>query len=345
MCRGLLPSLALSLLALLGGGCDLFLESPPDPQVAVVSSEGVVRVLQIDDGLIEVAWAADVSPGSVATVRRAGESLLVASGTGLSQFKTADGESQWPRVELPSDILNLAYSGTDRVFTIGFNEVVGFDLGSGGPLWSRSLLDDLLSVSDRAIAASPNGLALGGDPTRVLDTESGIVLAESAGGGSGVSAVTLEGEFLLVGDDQGMQALDSDSLDVVWVSEVGIPVDRFVVGAGGLLVSSLGAGLVLLDPANGDVLASAQAGEVFREVVAQGDLFFAARSDGTLLAFDADLSEVWRAVRDVDFGGLSVSRGSVYYAQGSGVEALNTATGDSMWTRDFDGSMVGLLGL
>jgi outer membrane protein assembly factor BamB len=325
-------------------GCDL-IEPPPTPQVAVVSSGGEVRVLAGDDSAVEIAWTGDVSPSNSASLQVAGDRLFVASALGLSEFGMSDGLSRWPRIELPSDILNLAHSGTDRVFAIGFNELTGVDAQLGGVLWSRSLLDDLSGVSDSAIAASPDALALGGEPTRLLDTESGIVLSEAAFDAGAVSAIAYTDDALLVGNALGIQALDRGSLGAVWVSATAAPVDRFVVAGAGLLLSSLGEGLTLLDPANGQVLAVAEPGEVFRAVAAAGDLFFAVRSDGILLALDSSLDEVWRIEATPDFGGLSVSGGNVYYATGSGLEALSAAAGDYLWGRDFEGSVIGLLAL
>jgi hypothetical protein len=302
-------------------------------------------MLSGDDALVEVAWTAEVLPSGLATVRVAGDDILIASASGLSQFSTSSGTSRWPRIQLPSDVLNLAYSGTDRLFSIGFNELAGVDLGSGGLLWSRSLLDDLLDVSDRAIAANSDRLAVGGLPVRLLDTESGIVLTEGSGGVVMSSAVSYAGAALLVGDDDGVRALDTSSLAPLWSTDAVVLVDRFAVSAGGVLVSTLGEGLFLLDLDSGDLLASAEIGEVFRDVAASGDLFLAARSDGTLLALDGNLDEVWRAEGDSGFGGLSISADTVYYARGAGVEALTAVAGDLLWSREFSGSVVGLAAL
>jgi hypothetical protein len=302
-------------------------------------------MLSGDDALVEVAWTAEVLPSGLATVRVAGDDILIASASGLSQFSTSSGVSRWPRIQLPSDVLNLAYSGTDRLFSIGFNELAGVDLGSGGLLWSRSLLDDLLDVSDRAIAANSDRLAVGGLPVRLLDTESGIGLTEGSGGAVMSSAVSYAGAALLVGDDDGVRALDTSSLAPLWSTDAVVLVDRFAVSAGGVLVSTLGEGLFLLDLDSGDLLASAEIGEVFRDVAASGDLFLAARSDGTLLALDGNLDEVWRAEGDSGFGGLSISADTVYYARGAGVEALTAVAGDLLWTREFSGSVVGLAAL
>jgi hypothetical protein len=298
-----------------------------------------------DDALVEVAWTAEVLPSGLATLRVAGGDILIASGAGMSQFGVSSGTSRWPQIQLPSDVLNLAYSGTDRLFSIGFNELTGVDIGSGGLLWSRSLLDDLSDVSDRAIAANADRLAVGGLPVRLLDTESGIVLDEGSSGGAMVTAVAYAGSLLLVGDNQGVRALDSSTLVSSWVTDAAPFVDRFAVSSAGVLVSSLGEGLFLLDLDSGEVLASAEPGEVFRDVAASGDLFFAARSDGTLLAFDSNLDEVWRVSGDADFGGLSSSADTVYYARGAGVEALTAVAGDLLWSRDFSGSVAGLAAL
>jgi hypothetical protein len=336
------PLLALTLCL---AGCDLFLEPQPTPQLVVVNSTGEVRMLSGDDALVEVAWTADVLPSGLATVRVAGDDILIASGSGLSQFSASSGISRWARIELPSDVLNLVYSGTDRLFSIGFNELAGVDLGSGGLLWSRSLLDDLLDVSDRAITASADRLAVGGVPVRLLDTESGIVLTEGSASAVTPSAVGYAGAALLVGDDDGVRALDSLSLATLWSTDAAVLVDRFVVSAGGVLVSTLGEGLFLLDPDSGAQLASAEPGEIFRDVAASGGLFFAARSDGTLLALDGNLDEVWRAEGDSEFGGLSVSSDTVYYARGAAIEALTAVAGDLLWSREFSGSVVGLAAL
>jgi len=298
-----------------------------------------------DDALVEVAWTAVVLPSGLATLRVVGDDILIASGAGVSQFSASSGTSRWPQIQLPSDVLNLAYSGTDRLFSIGFNELTGVDIGSGALLWSRSLLDDLSDVSDRAIAANADRLAVGGLPVRLLDTESGIVLGEGSSGGAMVTAVAYAGSLLLVGDNEGVRALDSSTLAFSWVTDEVPFVDRFAVSSGGVLVSSLGEGLFLLDLDSGEVLASAEPGEVFRDVAASGDLFFAARSDGTLLAFDGNLDEVWRVTGDSDFGGLSSSAETVYYARGAGVEALTAVAGDLLWSRDFSGSVAGLAAL
>lgn len=335
----------LLLVGLFLGGCDLFLEPQPSPQLVAVLSTGEVTMLSGDDDLTSVAWTAEVQPSGLATVRVAGDDILVASGADLSQFSASSGTSRWPRIQLPSDVLNLAYSGTDRLFAIGFNELTGVDIGSGGVLWSRSLLDDLLDVSDRAIVASPDRLAVGGVPVRLLDTESGIVLTEDGGGGSMVTAVAYAGSLLLVGDDEGVRALDGLSLAGVWLTDAVPVVDRIAVAEGAVLVSSLGEGLFLLDSDSGALLASAEPGEVFRDVAASGDLFFAARSDGTLLAFDGNLDEVWRVGGGSDFGGMSIAGDTVYYARGPRIEALTTVSGDLLWSRDFSGSVVGLAAL
>jgi len=344
--RGLFRKLVFRLLVpgglLLATGCDLVLEPLPQPKLAVVSSTGEVRLLSGDDELVEVAWTGDVLPSSAVSLKVVAGDVLVGSGPSLSHFSLSGGVSRWPRLALPSDVLGLATSGTDRLFSIGFNELVGMDIWSGTPLWDQSLLDELLGVSDSAIAGTWGGLAVGGLPVRLLDTESGIVRAEATEGSSLSSVVLSSGALLFVGDDEGVRALDGIDLSFVWESDGVGPVDRLALGSAGLLVSSLGEGLHLVDAATGELLASAEAGEVFREVAASDDLFFAARSDGTLLALDSGLGEVWRFEASPDFGGLSSASGNVYYAHGSGVEALTTVAGDLLWARDFAGSVVGL---
>ena len=334
---------ALSLLPLLGA-CELF-SQVADPQVAVVTSDGELRLYLGSDDSVETGWTREVEPSNRASLSRAGETVLVGSGASLHQFAVADGQNVWPAITLPSDVLRVSRSGDDRAFVIGFNEVTGVDSLAGSVLWSRSLLDDLLGVSDNAIAANADSLALGGTPNRLLDTESGIVLDEDDGSGGEVTGIEFLGGQLLVADSEGMRTLDAGDLTTIWTQSIAGGVDRFAVGSATILVSVLGEGLLLLDSSTGAVLATTEAGEVFRDVAASEDGFFAARSDGTLLALDANLSEVWRIEASADFGGLAVAGRNVYYAAGLELEALSADGGDYLWGREFGAGVVGLMPL
>jgi outer membrane protein assembly factor BamB len=333
---------------LLLSGCDLFTQPPPSvPQAVVVTSDGLVRLLTGDDESVETSWTRDVAASNVAGIVAGSQSLTVASGTGVHQFRVDDGESDWASLELSSDILRVVGGEDEQAFVLGFNELTALSTSTGAVVWTRSLLDDLLGVSDSAIATSSSVLALGGNPNRLLNTANGATLVEEVVLQGDVSQVAFDGAQLLVADTRGLHAIDADDLGTIWdYNDPGaVGVDRFVIGSDGILVSVLGFGLTLIDSTTGEAVGTAEEGEAFRDVVSWSGGFLAARSDGVLIAFDTSLGEVWRVTGAPDFGGLSVGDRNVYYSTGGQLEALSTEAGDYLWSRDFGESVVGLRAL
>lgn len=338
--------LCLSCVLLMLSGCDGFgIGDDDDSVLALVTDEGEVRVLGGSDDNVETTWTSSISASAHAPLVVSGSSIYVGSGTALARFSLQDGSAPWTQVELPSDVLTLVSPSDDRVIVLNFNEIMGFDGDSGATLWTRNVLDDLLGVADSALDSEGGVVALGGDPTRLLDAETGNDFAEHGTGTTAVADVVLDGGSVFIGLATGVIAVDSETADAQWAVSTAAAVDGLTVSGGLVFYSTLGGGLGILDRSNGEILGTAEPGEAFRDVAAAGDVLLAARSDGTLLAYDTALDEIWRQEGASSFGGLAAGSRNVYYASGGAVEALSLEAGDYLWQRDYPGAVVSVQAL
>ncbi|MEE2830337.1 MAG: PQQ-binding-like beta-propeller repeat protein, partial [Myxococcota bacterium] len=275
-----------------------------------------------EDG-VETVWTAAVASSNRVPIALSGGRVLVGSDNALHAFDLVTGAALWPENLGSSDVVEVVPSDLGLVFVLTFDELRAVDEDSGETLWVRDLLLDLDGVADEAMDYGAGALFLGGDPLRKMDPSTGLVLAERQLGSSNLSALDERDGSIYVAGDEGVQALSSFDLELVWTSPTTAYADNVVVNSNTVFHSVLGEELVLLDRWSGGWLASTAEGQVFERLGAVGSRLLAGRSDGTLVALtDGELDLLWEQPGDTPVRAIGGLAQSVFYAHGNNIDGL-----------------------
>ncbi|HCP47831.1 MAG TPA: hypothetical protein DIU15_17455 [Deltaproteobacteria bacterium] len=342
--RRVASSLATLALLLALGGCDLGLFDDDGAGFLVGTDAGKVFHLIGGDSQASFGWEADIAASSKVVMDGSGDDILVGSGQEVVALSAMTGESLWGQpVSLGDDVVAVAgpLSGVAIVMTLE-PFLVGIDMADGSELWR---LDLLLSgnASDDAVAVGSSGVFLGGTEILKLDPQTGAEQAyyNTGTGSSYVVDIQVAGGTVYAGLEDGVVALSASTLSEEWRHPTADEVDNVSVGGSSVFYSVIGGGVGALTQLGGNLVGEAEDGSVFEALSVGGNLLLAARSDGTLLAYDeADMAEVWTidgaagaAVRD-----LVTSGDTIFYAAGSYVDGINLSDGSSLWSYDPSGN-------
>jgi len=342
--RHSLAPLGVLVLLLALAGCDSGLFDDEGAAFFVGTDDGKVLSLLGGDSQATYAWEADIASSSKVVMDGSGDDLLVGSGQEVVAFSAETGESLWGQsVSLGDDVVAVAgpLSGVAIVMTLE-PYLVGLDMADGSELWR---LDLLLGgdASDDAVAVGSGGVFLGGADILKLDPETGTEQAsyDNGTGSSYVVDMHVVGSTVYAGLEDGVVALSTSSLAEQWRHPTAGEVDNVSVGGTSVFYSVIGGGVGALTQSGGNLVGEAENGSVFDSLAVGGNLCLAARSDGTLLAYDeADMTEVWTvdgapgaSVRD-----LVTSGETIFYAAGSYVDGINLSDGSALWSYDPSGN-------
>lgn len=327
------------LLALLAGCDELPFDGDGDP-VVVVTSTGEVQRLSAGDDSASALWTASIDSSNQVSIAADGSDLFVASGQEIGAWDRDSGEAIWDApVAMETEVVALAGVGGGAVFARTFDALVALQAADGGEIWRLDGLD-LAGAADSALAYGSGAVFLGGSPMRRIDPASGGVTDEEAGD-QDTSEIAVGGSTLYAGMSSGVQAFGAAGLSFQWENPTADGVDHLSVGDDSVLYSVLGGGVGALT-LGGNPIGEAQDGEVFDALAISGNLLLAARTDGTLFAFDeAQVEEVW-VVEDTQgtVWDLAVNDRTVFYAVDGVLEAINLEDAAALWTHNTDGNIV-----
>lgn len=347
--RHLLPTVPATLLllaagtVLLGADCLGITDDDDDGEPVMFATDGgvIARYSGTSAEALPV-WRSDISSANSVSLVDDGTTSYVGAGTVVSAFSLDAAGEQEPlwTWSAPDSVVAMAGPGSGLVFVMTTSTLHGLAT-DGGEVWSVDLLIDLGGVSDAALDFDNGDLILGGDPTRRLDPSSGAVTHTIDTGSSDVSAVRALGGVAYLATASGVLAVGSSALDEQWFHATSAEVDALAVTGSSVGYAVRGGVVGVLAAGGNPVFDSGSDTGVFDGLLLVQNLLVAARSDGSLLAWDeVDGTQVWAEDHAGPVGALDANGLTVFYGHGGDLEALNLSDGSTLWTLTTTGSPV-----
>jgi outer membrane protein assembly factor BamB len=289
---------------------------------------GVVRKYQLGPGLVPDAAIAEW-PMFKGDAARRGEGSDGPVGEPVLRWRYQAGGAVPGNVSVGGD---LVYASSDD------GVLHALDVVSGAERWS--LVADDAPLSGPVVDDGTVYVFDGGGILHAVDAATGEERWRAARPVAGPSSATAGDGAVFVGSGDGaLVAIDAGSGGERWraASETGGPVHSPAFSAGRVYVTSEGGGYVAVDATDGSLVWRFDTGDLSTgtAVVADGVAYVGASGEGgigTLWALDAETgTEMWRIERP--FFTPAVADGVAYSGSAElGVTALDTATGEPIWT-------------
>ncbi len=348
------PVLSLLLLStvLTGADCLGVLGDDDDGERVLVGTDGGSLSLW-SAGEIETTsiWTTSIASANRVALVVDSDTVYVGAGAEIAAFPLeADSISQaalWTW-SAPDDVVAMAGPGSGAVFVMTTSTLHALSDEDGGELWTVDLLLDLSGVSDDALGFANGDLILGGNPTRRLDPSTGATTHQIAMASSDVSDLQVVGGTVYLAAAEGVVALTSSSLSPLWTYDTPVQVDAVAVSSAGVGFAERGGGVGSLTLGTGSPSFTTDASDVYDGLLAAAGLVVAARSDGTLLAFDeVDGSAPWEPLDSFGgpVGGLDGNNQTLFYGHSSVLDGVNASDGSSLFSLTPNGRPVAVVAL